>query len=123
MILLSASKLHGVTLELENFSLLEARMVNSAARKFAQKVAKFLKNPKTYIKTTFKKSKDLYQRPPKSQKISTPDGNVKTQKTGNFPGKASKISIFHHFRGFFSDRKTFIFKISVFLNIPSWGAY
>ena len=42
---------------------------------------------------------------------STPGGNVKTQKTGNLPGKQVKSPFF---RRFFSDRKIFIAKISVF---------
>ena len=71
MILLPASKCHGVTWELENFSLLEARLVNSGARKFAQKVAKFLKNPKTYIKATKKYQKTYIKDLPKVKNICT----------------------------------------------------
>ena len=40
----------------------------SAARKFEQKVDKFLKNPKDLDQSNFKISKDLHQRPLKSQK-------------------------------------------------------
>ena len=40
----------------------------SAARKFEQKRAKFLKNPKDLHQSNFKTLKDLHQRPPKSQK-------------------------------------------------------
>ena len=40
----------------------------SAARKFEQKRAKFLKNPKDLHQSNFKISKDLHQRPPKSHK-------------------------------------------------------
>ena len=39
----------------------------SAARKFEQKVAKFLKTPKDLHQSNFKILKDLHQRPPKSQ--------------------------------------------------------
>ena len=40
----------------------------SAARKFEQKVAKFLKTPKDLHQSNLKISKDLHQRPPKIQK-------------------------------------------------------
>ena len=40
----------------------------SAARKFEQKVAKFLKTPKDLHQSNFKITKDLHQRPPESQK-------------------------------------------------------
>ena len=43
-------------------------MGTRAARKFEQKVAKFLKTTKDLHPTNFKISKDLHQRPPESQK-------------------------------------------------------
>ena len=45
--------------------------ITSDARKFEQKVAKLLKNPKDLQERNFKISKGLPQRPPKSKKNST----------------------------------------------------
>ena len=47
---------------------IETTESNSAARKFEQKVAKFLKTPKVLHQRNFKVLKDLHQRPLKSQK-------------------------------------------------------
>ena len=47
---------------------IETTESNSAARKFEQKVAKFLKTPKDLHQSNLKISKDLHQRPPKIQK-------------------------------------------------------
>ena len=46
-------------------TILDEECITSAARKFEQKVAKFLKTPKDLHQSNLKISKDLHQRPPK----------------------------------------------------------
>ena len=53
---------------IDGVTLILVKVVCSAARKFEQKVAKFLKTPKDLHQSNFKISKDLHQRPSKSPK-------------------------------------------------------
>ena len=53
---------------MKQLGLFNIKVLNSAARKFEKKIAKFLKTPKDLHQSNFKITKDLHQRPPKSQK-------------------------------------------------------
>ena len=83
----------------------------SAARKFEQKVAKFLKTPKDLHQSNFKISKDLHQRPPQNVYIKALKIKLKTglnrffhnfpkvpQKFAKLPSRQSKILVAKWFK-------------------------